>query len=125
MADIVLNWRGQQFRIPESRAFEAGAAVEEVVTLAQIASWGNNPKFFLLARAMGTLLRFAGARVSDAEVKREIDRSIARAVRQGADKSEAEQLFATNAVQQLIQVLFEGAPEVEDDGPPPGENSAS
>lgn len=33
MPDIVLKWKGAEHRIPENRAFEAGAALEEVVTL--------------------------------------------------------------------------------------------
>lgn len=124
MADIVLKWRGEEYRIPDSRAFEAGAAVEEVVTLADLQTFGQRPKFFMIAKAMGALLRFAGVKVSDAEVKREIDASIIRAAKAGADAEAAKEAFAVNAISQLMQVLFEGAPS-EDDGHAPGETSAS
>ena len=79
MADIVLKWRGHEFRIPEDRAFEAGAALEEIVTLTELQGFAVKPRFFTIAKAMGCLLRFAGAKVSDSEVKREIDASIMRA----------------------------------------------
>jgi hypothetical protein len=125
MADIVLKWRGQEYRIPDSRAFEAGAAVEEVVTLADLQSFGTRPKFFMIAKAMGALLRFAGVKVSDSEVKREIDMSILRAAQAGADAEAAKEAFAVSAISQLMQVLFEGAPTEDEGGKPVGETSAS
>jgi len=125
MPDIVLKWRGKDYRIPESRAFEAGAALEEVVTLAAVQSWATIPRFFVIAKAMGLLLRFAGCKVSDAEVKQEIDRSIARAAAQGVTEGEAKELFAIQAMQQLVAVLFDGAPESDDDEAAPEKASAS
>jgi len=118
MPDIVLNWRGQEYRIPESRAFAAGAALEDVVTLAELQAFGTKMKFFTIAKAMGCLLRFAGAKVSDEEVKREIDQSIMRAASEGVDADDAKQVFAIQAVQQLVQVLFSGAPDSEGDEAP-------
>ena len=63
MNSIRLSFRGQEFSIPANRAFEAGAAVEEIVTLSEIAQWGAAPKFFKLARAFGALLRLAGCKM--------------------------------------------------------------
>lgn len=125
MADIVLKWRGQEYRIPDSRAFEAGAAVEEVVTLSDLQSFATRPRFFVIAKAMGALLRFAGVKVSDSEVKREIDASILKASKAGADAEAAKEAFAVNAISQLMQVLFEGAPNDEEEGGSVGETSAS
>lgn len=124
MADIVLTWKAKEYRIPESRAFEAGAALEDVVTLADIQSWATNPRFFVIAKATGLLLRFAGCKVSDSEVKQEIDRSIARAAQQGLAEEHAKELFAIRAMQQLVAVLFDGAPDT-DDGEAPEKPSAS
>ena len=123
MADIVLKWKGEVYRIPDARAFEAGAALEDVVTLAELQSFGARPKFFTLAKGMGVLLRFAGVKVSDREVKAEIDASIARAAAAGLDSDAVKESFAVSAIQQLIAVLFEGAPD--DGGDEPGETSAS
>lgn len=123
MADIVLKWRGQEYRIPDARAFEAGAALEEVVTLAELQSFSTKPRFFTIAKAMGCLLRFAGVKVSDSEVKREVDASIMRAASAGVDENDAKEVFAVQAVQQLVAVLFDGAPD--GDGDAPGETFAS
>lgn len=124
MAGITLSFKGETFTIPEAKAFEAGAAVEEVVTLSEMAQWGAAPKFFKLARAFGALLRFAGARVSDTEVKAEIDASILRAVETGTDEGAANEMFAVSAMAQLQAVLFTGAPD-DAGGKPPGKTSAS
>lgn len=124
MAEITLSFKGQTWTIPETRAFDAGAAVEEVVTLAEMAQWGGAPKFFKLARAFGALLRFAGARVSDTEVKAEIDASILRAVEAGNDPAATNEMFAVAAMSQLQAVLFNDAP-TEGGANPPGKTSAS
>lgn len=110
MAEIVLKFRGEEYRVPEARAFELGGEVEEVVTLAEISSWGSAPKFFKIARAFGVMLRFAGCRVSDTEVKAEIDASIARAIGTDVTPEAGAEMFAVMAVQQLQAVLFSGAP---------------
>lgn len=125
--DVVLRWKGQEYRIPENRAFEAGAELEEVVTLAELQSFGNRPKFFKIARAMGVLLRFAGAKVSDAEIKREIDASINRVVAQGdATEGEAKEIYAVTAISQLVEVLFDGAAAADGgEDASPGETTAS
>lgn len=125
MADIVLKWRGQEFRIPESRAFEAGAALEDIVTMGELQSYSAKPKFFTLAKAMGCLLRFAGAKVSDSEVKREIDASILRAATDGIDEADAKEVFAIQAVHQLIAVLFDGAPEGDEEAAPEKTSASS
>lgn len=124
MKSITLSFKGQTYTIPESRAFEAGAVVEEVVTLAEMSQWGNAPKFFKLARAFGALLRFAGARVSDTEVKAEIDASILRAVESGVEQGTANELFAVQAIAQLQAVLFTDSPAEGGDAAP-GKTSAS
>lgn len=108
---ITLKFRGETYTVPESKAFALGAEVEEVVTLAEIASWGKHPKFFKIARAFGVMLRFAGCKVSDADVKAEIDASMMRAVGEGSDKLDVEQMFAIMAVEQLQAVLFNDAPQ--------------
>jgi hypothetical protein len=107
---VTLKFRGETYIVPETKAFALGAEVEEVVTLAEIASWGQRPKFFKIARAFGVMLRFAGCKVSDAEVKAEIDASMMRAVSEGSSKTDIEQMFAITAVEQLQAVLFNDAP---------------
>jgi transcriptional regulator with XRE-family HTH domain len=88
---------------------------------------GETPSFDVctkIARAFGVMLRFAGCKVSDAEIKDEIDASMSRAVADGADKIDAEQMFALVAVEQLQSVLFRDAP-AEGSGDAPGKTTAS
>lgn len=86
-------------------------------------SFATKPLFFVIAKAMGCLLRHAGVKVSDSEVKREIDASIMRAANAGVDEADAKEVFAVQAMQQLVAVLFDGASA--GDGEAPGETSAS
>jgi hypothetical protein len=124
MKDITLSYKGDTFRIPASQAFALGAAVEEVVTLAEIASWGNNPRYFKIAMAMGAMLRFAGAKVSDGEVKAEMDRSLMAAQGQVDNPEAMAELFYMRAIEGIMAVLFDGAPEA-GEGSPPGKTTAS
>lgn len=72
MRSVELAWRGKTYTIPANRAFEIGEQVEDIATLAEIGSWGSNPKMFKMAKAYGAMLRFAGCKVSDNMVLEEI-----------------------------------------------------
>lgn len=114
MQPIRLTFRGQEFLIPADRAFQAGAAVEDVVTLSEIAKWGDNPKFYKIAMAFGALLRFAGCRVSDEEVHADMMSGLRRAAEAGV----AEEIPAAMAIRALMDCLMGGAPPAE-----PGEDA--
>lgn len=103
MREITLGWKGEAFVIPATKAFEIGERVEDIATLAEIASWERAPKFFKIARCYGEMLRFAGARVTNEEIHAEI----AAQLKSGARKD----LVAANAVASLLAVLMDGAPE--------------
>lgn len=124
MKAITLQFRGETYTVPAEKSFALGAEVEEVVTFTEMASWGRNPRFFKIAQAFGIMLRFAGAKVSDAEVKAEIDASILKAQADGASPDLVKELFAMQAVEQLQAVLFDGAPAGEG-GDAPGKTTAS
>ena len=109
MRAVEMQWRGKKYTIPAAQAFQIGEQVEDIVTLAEIAQWASRPKMHKLARCYATMLRFAGCKVSDAEVKQEIDRSIAKAAAAGVTEDDAKEMFAIRAMQQLIAVLFDGA----------------
>lgn len=72
MADIVLSFKGAEYRLPASRSFEACLAIEDVATVFEISKWYAAPQFAKMAKATGILLRMAGAKVSDEEVKAEL-----------------------------------------------------
>lgn len=104
MADIVLTWQGAEYRIPDSRAFEIGEKVEEIVTIADMPALLHKPKFHIIARCHGAMLRFAGCKVSD----REVHRAMMDHVRSGAPG--AGRLAAIEAMMAIAEVLMDGAP---------------
>lgn len=67
---VTLTWAGKDHVIPPTRLLMAIAAVEEIVSLPELAAmYFRGPiKFAKLAMAYATLLRFSGAPVTDDEV---------------------------------------------------------
>lgn len=120
MADIVLTFRGAEYRIPDEKAFQVGELVEEIVTISEMAALLRNPKFHVIARCFGVMLRFAGCKVSDREVHREM---MAR-VKSG--EPGAGQMAAIEALMAIGAILMDGAPTEDDgDGEPPEKGAAS
>lgn len=99
MAEIKLNFRGVEYVIPDNRAFELGERLEQIARLDQMLGWQNKPEWSLIGRCLGEMLRFAGAKVSDREVKRVYLSGFLR----GDAKSHLE------AVLMLVSVLMDGA----------------
>lgn len=108
MRAVVMSWRGKEYTIPATRAFEIGDQIEDIVTLAEISQWAAKPKMFKLARAYGAMLRFAGARAADADVFTDI-----MAAKADADGN----LVAAQAIGALAELLTGGAPEGKGDAP--------
>ena len=101
MADIIIAFKGEEFTIPEGRAFEIGERVEEIASLPEVLSWAKVPKFFKMARCIGAMLRSAGARVTDKDVHKQMMADF-----QGGNPSA---YFA--ALASLVAVLMDGAPQ--------------
>lgn len=113
MRAINITFKGKTYTIPAHKAFAAADAVEDIATLAVIGGWQTNPHFSKMARCYGVLLRFAGANVSDEEVKSEImDQIKAMNVeaKSGVDVDRGK-LFHLQAIEQLIAVIMDGMPE--------------
>lgn len=72
MPDIRISFRGEEYVIPENRAFEIGERVEQIAPLTEVLAWQRRPRFFAMSRCIGEMLRFAGAKVSDKEVHAEL-----------------------------------------------------
>ena len=72
MADIRIQFRGEEYLIPETRAFEIGERIEQIAPLTEVIGWQRQPRFFTMARCIGEMLRFAGAKISDRDVHREL-----------------------------------------------------
>lgn len=111
MRAVEMQWRGKEYTIPATQAFDAGEQVEDVVTLGEITSWGANVKTRKLAKAYGTLLRYAGAKVADVTVLEEITST-------GSGLADAGQ-----AVKALVDVILSGSNQTSDGAEPPKKTS--
>lgn len=101
MADIIIAFNGEEFTIPETRAFEIGERVEEIAALPEVLSWAKTPKFFKMARCIGVMLRAAGGRMTDREVHKQM--------MQDFTAGNPSAYFA--ALASLVAVLMDGAPQ--------------
>jgi hypothetical protein len=100
MREINLIFKGITYTVSDKRAFALGEQVEEIMSLADISAFQKNPKMFKLAKAFATMLRFAGAKVTNEDVMQELVG--------GADR-EAAQARAGAAMSDLIAILTWGA----------------
>jgi hypothetical protein len=118
MVDIVMHFRGEEYRIPDDKAFKIGEQVEEIVTIAEIPRLISNPKFHVIARCYGAMLRFAGCKVSDRDVHAEMMKRLK------SGEPGAGHLAAVEAMYLIGAVLMDGAP-TDGEGEAPGKNEAS
>jgi hypothetical protein len=102
---IILKFKGQEYTLPDDRAFEAGEAVEDIATLGEVLQWARKPQFHKMARCFAAVLRIAGARATDREVHAEM--------MAGFKAGQPGTHFAALAA--LMDVLMDGAPEGEGD----------
>ncbi|MCA3792741.1 MAG: hypothetical protein IOC66_10665 [Burkholderia sp.] len=101
MADIRITFQGEEFVIPESRAFEIGERVEEIASLPEVIGWAKNPKFFKMSRCIGVILRAAGGRMTDKDVHTQMM----------ADFQAGNPAAYFNVLASLVHVLMDGAPQ--------------
>jgi hypothetical protein len=106
MADIIIAFQGEEFTIPESRAFEIGERVEEIASLPEVLSWAKTPRFFKMARCIGVMLRAAGGRMTDKAVHKQMM----------ADFTAGNPAIYFAALASLVAVLMDGAPEKQSGG---------
>lgn len=114
MPDIKIIFQDQEYTIPESRAFEVGERVEEIVSLVEIPEWMARPKFRKMSRCFAEMLRCAGARVTDQDVHKQMM----------VDYKNGDPGFYYTALNVLVAVLMDGAPEG-GGGDAPGKTNAS
>lgn len=108
MADIIIAFKGEEFTIPETRAFEVGERVEEIASLPEVLGWAKNPKFFKMARCIGVMLRAAGGRATDKQVHQQMM----------ADFNAGNPSAFFVALAALVAVLMDGAPQNNGGGEP-------
>lgn len=101
MPDIRITFKGEEYLIPDTRAFEIGERVEEIASLPEVLSWAQKPKFFKMARCIGTMLRASGGRLTDKDVHKQM-----------MEDFQAGNPYAYfSALSSLVAVLMDGAPQ--------------
>ena len=72
--DVVLEWAGKEYTVPEGRVMRLIAKIEDVVTLHEIHQYAERGTAPLgkMSMAYATALNVAGCRVTDAEVYKRI-----------------------------------------------------
>jgi hypothetical protein len=115
--DVVLSWRGREHRVPADRVLRLGADLEDMLSSETISAWERlqNPRRFninLLCMAYGHALRFAGAAVTDLEVRTEMF---------SAGEMQAKMAQAVEGIFAMMAPPVEFAPPPGDDpgNPPP------
>jgi hypothetical protein len=113
MRVLELEWKGKPFTLNEDEAFRAADAVEDVVTVGELAAMradGNKMRFAKLAMAYAALLREAGAQAQD----REVHSMFMEALKD--ENSEDRTRIWLQAVDTLLMILMDGIPEAEASG---------
>lgn len=69
-SEVVLTWKGREYKIPPHRIMKGIACIEEHFTLADVMRWGKSGSAPLakLSQGYAALLRYAGVPVLDEEV---------------------------------------------------------
>lgn len=117
MAEVKITWGGADYTIPDTKAFQIGERIEEIATMGEILGWLQQPRFFKMARCLAEMLRFAGCKVSDAEVHGKLVASMGK---DGQGESHASAVFS------LVDLLMGDAPKgSEGKGDPEGKPGAS
>lgn len=114
MRAVNMQWRGKEYTIPATQAFQVGEQIEDIVTLAEISQWASKPKMFKLAKCYAIMLRFAGCKVADSVVFDDI---------MSAKEDANGNLAAAQAIGALAELLTGGSPAA--DGEPAEKTSAS
>lgn len=114
--DIRLTWKGTEYVIPDSRAFVAADALEDLTSLGETYRWIRDPKFAKMAKCMVALLRVAGVTDIDPDTAwREIT----------AQYKRQQPIDFMASVLMLQAILQNGAPEFDVKGKEPEKTSAS
>jgi hypothetical protein len=104
-----MKFRGGEYIIPETRAFEIGGDVEDVATLFEVIGWMKAPRFHKMARCLGIMLRAAGCDADDRAVYGELMASVTSG---GANDYMQAALFG------LVTLMMDGAPQGKGDAAP-------
>lgn len=122
MAKVIsLKWNGEEYTLNEKEAFLAADAVEDVLTLGELVAMradGSKIKFAKLSSAYAAMLMEAGCKVDPVDIHKAFTDRL-----KGKDEGFKLEM-AVEAIDWLILVLMDGAPE-SDEGDKEGKNAGT
>lgn len=125
MRILTVEWQGKSGTINANEAFAAADAIEDSVTIYELAEMASDPrklKVGKLAAAYASLCKHAGVPVNAQEVRRELAHAMAGAL-QGREDTFAS---VVGVIEPLYQILTDGAPKATgEEAPGNGEAPAS
>ena len=111
MNQINVTWDGESYKIKENDVFALGEQIEEIVTLQELSEMGAHPKFRKLARCYAVMVNYAGGHVTPQEVHSMMMSELKSA------KPQEKEIMVAEAVSTLVEIIMDGAPISEQDGP--------
>lgn len=115
-SNLTIQWQGKDYTILASDAFDVADQIEDVITISEIPSLAAKPKLTTIAKVYGIMLRYAGAKVRDDEIRS----AILREMKSG----QTENMMADGVILALLEILFDGATNDDEDAPEPKKESA-
>lgn len=100
MGDIVLKYRGAEYRLPASQFFEVGDQIEDVALLFEVIGWQKSPHTRKMSRCIHIMLTAAGCKTTKEEVLHELMLSVTK-----GDGNVRQMLDA------LVYAMMDGAPD--------------
>lgn len=105
---ISVAWGGQEYSIPETRIFEVGEEIEDIITLPELMLMQATPKYHKLARCYAVLLNAAGATVTPEAVYGALMASL-------GDPEKPEATVLSGVLSGLFDLLLDGMPLVDEE----------
>lgn len=112
MKAISLTWDGETHIIKPNQAFEAAEVVERHMSLMDVAKIKDNLPLTKLARCYADLVEFAGGYAEAAEVHSVMMQQMKAQAVMSSDG--AQSMLVVKALQDLVEILMDGAPEMEE-----------
>lgn len=115
-SNLTIKWAGKDYTILASEAFEVADQIEDVITISEIPALAARPKLTTIAKVYGIMLRHAGAKVRDDEIR--------SAILAEMKSGQTENIIADGALVALMEILFDGAVDNGDGDDEPKKTSA-
>lgn len=106
---VSFGWKGKTYVVPATEVLRLIAAVEEVITLADLSA--SRPPMARLSSAFGIALRYAGATVADEEIYKTIFENGGASVVSSAVNSLISMMIPPSTLQDVVVGADKSAPK--------------